>query len=86
MHMMLVDGKVVAVDIGPMFRRHRAAHIKACADVIDQAASMFGAECFDIDGTYETCEAAGLSAGVVNSATNVALVLLEAEHYGALGE
>jgi hypothetical protein len=86
MHLMLVDGKVVEVDLGPMLRRHRDAHIRARADAIDQAASMFGDECFDIEETYETCEAAGLANGVVNSAAHIALVLAEVERWGLLGE
>jgi hypothetical protein len=86
LHLMLVDGKVVEVDMEPVIRRHRLAHIKARADAIDQAASMFGDECFDIEETYETCEAAGLSAGVVNSAAHIALTLAETERYGLFGE
>jgi hypothetical protein len=81
MHMMLVDGKVAEVDMGPMFRRHRAAHIRARADVIGQAASMLGDEVFSLEEAYEAAERV-LPPGLVNAAGNVALVLRQIEELG----
>jgi hypothetical protein len=79
MHMMLVDGKVVAVDMEPMLRRHRAAHIKARADAIDQAADLLMNEAFGVNETWDAAEASGMPAGAIDSAGNVALVLRNIE-------
>jgi hypothetical protein len=78
-YLMLVDGKVVPVDLGPTLRRHRAAHIKARADAIDQAADLLMDEAFDLDATWDACEASGMPEGAIDSAGNVALVLREIE-------
>jgi hypothetical protein len=74
-YLMLVDGKVTAVDLGPVMRRHRAAHIKARADAIDQAADLLMDEAFDPSDTWDACEASGMPEGAIDSAGNVALVL-----------
>jgi hypothetical protein len=80
MHMMLgPDGKVVAVDLEPMLRRHRAAHIKARADAIDQAADLLMDQAFDVEATWDACEASGMPPGAIDSAGNVALVLRNIE-------
>jgi hypothetical protein len=80
MHMMLgPDGKVVAVDMEPMLRRHRVAHVKARAGAIDQAADLLMDEAFDVAHTWDACEASGMPPGAIDSAGNVALVLREIE-------
>jgi hypothetical protein len=84
-HLMLVDGKVTAVDLGPMLRRHRAQIIDARAAAIDQAASMFADEAFGVEETYAAAEAS-MPDGMVNSAAHIALTLAEAERYGLPGE
>jgi hypothetical protein len=86
LHLMLVDGKVVHVDMGPMLERHRQAHIKARAAAIDQAAALLGDPAFDVGDSYDAIEASGLPAELMNSAGNIALTLAEVEHYGLLGE
>jgi hypothetical protein len=82
---MLVDGKVVHVDMGPVLRRHRAAHVKLRADAIDQAAAMLGDPAFSLDESYEAAEAA-MPGPMVNAAGHIALTLAEVERCGWLGE
>ena len=74
------DGKVVPVDLAPMMRRHRAAHIEARADAIDQAADLLMDEAFDPGETWDAAEAQGLPAGAIDSAGNVALLLSQIEN------
>ena len=81
-YLMLVDGQVVPVDLGPMLRRHRAAHIKARADAIDQAADLLMDEAFDVNATWDAAAAAGMPEGLIDSAGNVAVVLARIEHDG----
>lgn len=78
-YLMLVDGQVVPVDLGPMLRRHRAVHIKARAGAIDEAAGLLMDEAFDPESTWDACEASGMPAGAIDSAGNVALVLRNIE-------
>lgn len=78
-YLMLVDGEVQAVDLGPMMRRHRAAHVEAQAGPIDQAADLFGDSAFDPAETYDACEAAGMPNSAVNAAAHVAVTLREIE-------
>jgi hypothetical protein len=82
-YLMLVDGKVVPVDLGPMLRRHRAAHIKFRADAIDQAADLLMDEAFDLEATLDTCEASGMGSGAIDSAGNVALALRRIEEFAS---
>jgi hypothetical protein len=83
MHMMLdSDGQVVAVDLGPMLRRHRAAHVEAKAGRIDQAADLLMNESFGVDETWDAAEASGMPGGLIDSAGNVALVLRQIEETG----
>jgi hypothetical protein len=77
------DGQVVPVDLGPMLRRHRAAHIKARADAIDQAADLLMDEAFDLAQTWDACEASGMPPGAIDSAGNVALALRRIEEFGS---
>jgi hypothetical protein len=77
-YLMLVDGKVVPVDLAPVMRRHRAAHVKARADLIAQAASMLGDEAFTLEESYEAAEAA-MPPGMVNAAGHIAVTLREVE-------
>jgi hypothetical protein len=74
-HMMLVDGKVVMVDMGPVIRRHRVRAVGARAGAIDQAADLLMDAAFDPMETWDACEAAGMPEGAIDSAGNVALVL-----------
>jgi hypothetical protein len=74
-YLMLVDGKVQAVDLGPMMRRHRAEHVKARADAIDPAADLLMNESFDVEETWVAAAAAGMLPGAIDSAGNVALML-----------
>lgn len=84
-YLMLVDGEVQAVDLGPMMRRHRAAHVGARADAIDQAAAMLGDPVFSLDESYEAAEAA-MPGPMVNAAGHIAVTLAEVERYGWLSE
>jgi hypothetical protein len=70
MHMMLIDGKVVQVDLGPMERRHRAAVVESRADRIDPAAALFADPAFDLEKTCDVAEAAMPSADVNAAATS----------------
>jgi hypothetical protein len=82
MHMMLVDGKVVQVDLGPMMRRHRAAVVEARAGLIGQAADVAAGgfdETFSADEVSDMWRASGLSGDDLDSAANAALVLSEIE-------
>jgi hypothetical protein len=80
MYMMLgADGKVVEVDMEPMFRRHRVAHVKARADVIDQAADLLMDRAFDPEETWDAAEASGMPESAIDSAGNVALLLSQIE-------
>lgn len=85
MHLMLVDGKLAEVDMGPVIRRFKGRHIKARADLIDQAADLLGDEAFTLEESYEAAEAA-MPPGMVNSAGHIAATLAEVEHYGRIGE
>jgi hypothetical protein len=78
-YLMLVDGKVQAVDLAPMMRRHRARAVKARADAIDQAADLLMDEAFDPGETWDAAEAQGMPAGAIDAAGNVALALSEIE-------
>lgn len=80
LHMMLVDGKVAMVDLEPVFRRHRAVHVKARADAIDQAADLLMDEAFDPEETWDACEASGMPEDAIDSAGNVALLLSQIEN------
>jgi len=77
--MLGADGKVRAVDLSPMLRRHRAAVVKARADAVGQLADALACESLDI---MDACEAAGLPEPMVDSATYAALVLRLAELSG----
>jgi flavoprotein len=81
-YLMMVDSKVQAVDLGPMMRRHRAAYIEVCADAIDQAADLMMDEAFDLEQTWDACEASGMPSGAIDSAGNVALALRQVEQLG----
>jgi hypothetical protein len=79
-YLMLVDGKLVPVDLGPMLRPHRAAHVKARADAIDQAADLLMDQAFDPEATWDAAEASGMPEGAIDSAGNVALLLSQIEN------
>jgi hypothetical protein len=78
-YLMLVDGKVQAADLGPMMRRHRAAHVEARAGLIDQAAGVLANGAFSADEISEMWVASGLSDDDLDSAANVGVTLLEIE-------
>jgi hypothetical protein len=86
MHLMLVDGKVVHVDMGPMLRRHRAEIVRLRADAIGPAADLTADEAFSTEEVKEMWQRSGLSHDDLDAAANAALVLYEVEHYGVLGE
>jgi hypothetical protein len=71
---------VVPVDPGPMLRPHRAAHVKARADAIDQAADLLMDQAFDPEATWDAAEASGMPEGAIDSAGNVALLLSQIEN------
>lgn len=85
-YLMLVDGKIEAVDLGPMLRRHRAEIVGYRARAVDQAAELLLDEAFDPSETWDAAEAAGMPAGMIDSAGNVALVLAEVERRVLPGE
>ena len=79
MHMMLgPDGKVVAVDLEPMLRRHRAAAVKARADAIGEVADLAASPAFDLDAV---CAAGVARIGErgVDAALGVAWELIQVE-------
>jgi hypothetical protein len=78
-YLMLVDGEVRAVDLGPVMRRHRAAHVKAGADAIDPAADVLANGAFSADEISEMWVASGLSDDDLDSASNVGVTLVEIE-------
>jgi hypothetical protein len=79
MHLMLVDGKVVPVDMGPVLRRFRARHVRARAGTLDQAAALFADNAFDPAQTWDAGLAYGLSDADLDAAAHVAVVLREVE-------
>lgn len=78
-YLMLVDGEVQAVDLGPMMRRHRTAHVEALADRIDPGAELAGDEAFSAEEVKEMWRRAGLSEDEMDSAANAAWVLWQVE-------
>ena len=83
-YLMLVDGKIQAVDLGPMMRRHRAAHIDARAGLIDQAAALGGDEAFTVEEVRDMWRRSGLSGDDLDAAANVALELWKIERRAEL--
>jgi hypothetical protein len=77
--MMGSDGEVQAVDLGPMMRRHRAAHVEARAGRLDQATDVLANGAFTADEVSEMWQASGLSGDDLDAAANVAMVLVEIE-------
>lgn len=75
------DGAVTVADLSPMLRRHRGVVVAARAAVIEPAAALFADPAFDLAETYEAAEAA-LTAGEVNAASYIGLVIREAELSG----
>lgn len=78
-YLMLVDGKVTAVDFGPVLRRHRAAHAEARAAAVGQLADALAVESLDV---MELCDTSGLPESGVDAATYVALTLAQIEQDG----
>jgi hypothetical protein len=76
--MLDADGKVVAVDLGPMMRRHRAGIAGHRADAIDQAAAVFDSA-FTTDEIQDMWRASGLSGDDLDAAAGVALELWKIE-------
>ena len=77
-YLMLVDGKVQAVDLGPMMRRHRAAHVEARAAEVAEVADLAASPAFDLDEVG----AAGterFGADVVDAAFDVVYELMQVE-------
>ena len=77
-YLMLVDGEVRAVDLGPMLRRHRAEIAGLRAAAIDPAAALFDSA-FTTDEIAEMWQASGLSGDHLDAAANVASALWEIE-------
>jgi hypothetical protein len=78
-YLMLVDGKVAEVDLGPVMRRHRKAHIDARAGLLDQAAALPADEAFSIEEVREMWQRSGLSDDDLDAAANVAFALWTVE-------
>jgi hypothetical protein len=81
LHLMLVDGKVVHVDMGPVIERHRRAHARARAGAIDAAAALFDSA-FTADEVKDMWRASGLSDDELDAAANVAWELRKIERDG----
>jgi hypothetical protein len=77
-YLMLVDGKVVPVDLGPVLRRHRAAHVKFRADAIGEVADLAASPAFDLDEVCASGEARIGERGV-DAALGVAWELMQIE-------
>jgi hypothetical protein len=77
-YLMLVDGKVQAVDLGPMMRRHRAEVVRLRAAAIGEVADLAHSPAFDLD---EVCSAGAARIGVagVDAALGVAWELMQIE-------
>lgn len=80
MHLMLVDGKVVQVDMGPMLARHRARVIDARADAVGEVADLAANPVFDLD---EVCATGAERFGepVVDAALDVVWELMQIEEF-----
>lgn len=80
-YLMMVDGEVRPVDLGPMLRRHRAGVVGARAGRIDPAAALFADPAFDLEATYDAAEAA-MPGADVNAASYIGLIIREVELNG----
>jgi hypothetical protein len=78
-YLMLVDGEVQAVDLGPMMRRHRATHVEARADRLVPAADLTADEAFSIEEVREMWQRSGLTDDELDAAANAAEVLWTVE-------
>ena len=77
-YLMLVDSEVQAVDLGPMMRRHRAAHVEAMAAPVCEVADLAADPAFDLDQVGATgTERSG--ADVVDAAFEVVYELMQVE-------
>jgi hypothetical protein len=61
------------------FEADRLPRVRRRADILVQAASIMSPE-FDLDDTWDACEAAGMTPGDIDSAGNVVLMLEKVEH------
>jgi hypothetical protein len=77
-YLMLVDGKVQPVDLGPMLRRHRAEIVRHRADAVDEVADLAACPGFDLDDVCASGEARIGEAGV-DAALGVVLELQQIE-------
>lgn len=80
MHLMLVDGKVVQVDMGPVLARHRAEVIRHRADAVGEVADLAADPAFDLDEVCST-SAERFGGGVVNAALDVVWELMQIEEF-----
>lgn len=83
MYSMMVNGKPEQVDLSAMMARHRAAHVAARADAVDEVAALLADPAFDPLSTMDAAEAAGISEHVLDAAGYVALAV-RATELGAL--
>lgn len=72
---MVVDGKLVQVDLGPVMRRHRDAHKAARAAVIDEVAGLLMDDAFDPEETWDAAEASGVTDACLDAAGHIAVTL-----------
>jgi len=79
MHLMLVDGKVVHVDMGPVLRRHRAEIVRLRADAIGPAADLTADEAFSTEEVKEMWQRSGLSDDDLDAAANAAMAVWTVE-------
>jgi hypothetical protein len=80
---MLVDGKAVQVDLGPVLRRWRARHIAARVNVVDEAAGLLMDPAFDPVETWDAAVASGVPDSALDAAGHVAVTLHEIEITGS---
>jgi hypothetical protein len=78
-YLMLVDGEVQAVDLGPMLRRARSGTVASRADRINPAAAVTADEAFTADEVRDMWQASGLSHDELDAAANVAFELWTVE-------
>jgi hypothetical protein len=83
LHLMLVDGKVTEVDMGPMLARHRREIIGYRAAAVGQVVEALAVESIDI---AELLDASGLPEPGRDAACYLALSLRLAELGGPDGE
>lgn len=81
-YMMLVDGKLTQVDMGPVCRRFRAGAAGARAAPVTEVADALSDPVFDPRDMWDSAVAAGFSDDVLDSAGYLSVILARIERDG----